>query len=310
MRYLVFGAGVLGGNLANNFFNAGKDVTLLARGDWAKTIRKRGLIISHHISKKTDITPVKVIETLEPDDIYDVIFVAVRYTQLDSAMAVLRENDSRNIVLIGNNVRCEHYASLLPGKNVMFAFTSSAGHRERTRIVSIDQKKITIGELNGKTNNQMFIREIFAGTRYKVTYEANMQDFLLCHAAFVIPACFAVYYADGDLLRLRKTNSYLNKVIDANIEGYRAIQKAGHEILPESDDDYESRKYRVIILGMLKVMCSTKLGELCASDHAMNAVDEMNALNHDMKEFFDAHDAEYPMWKKLERHTNGYISLK
>ena len=33
MRILVYGAGVLGCNLANNFFRAGKDVTLLARGN-------------------------------------------------------------------------------------------------------------------------------------------------------------------------------------------------------------------------------------------------------------------------------------
>lgn len=32
MKILVFGAGVLGCNLARNLFRAGKDVTLLARG--------------------------------------------------------------------------------------------------------------------------------------------------------------------------------------------------------------------------------------------------------------------------------------
>ena len=32
MKILVYGAGVLGCNLARNLFHAGKDVTLLARG--------------------------------------------------------------------------------------------------------------------------------------------------------------------------------------------------------------------------------------------------------------------------------------
>ena len=41
MKILVFGAGVLGCNLARNFFRAGKDVKLLARGSWAEdTCRK------------------------------------------------------------------------------------------------------------------------------------------------------------------------------------------------------------------------------------------------------------------------------
>ena len=34
MRILVFGAGVLGCNIAADLFKAGMDVTLLARGQW------------------------------------------------------------------------------------------------------------------------------------------------------------------------------------------------------------------------------------------------------------------------------------
>ena len=36
MKILTYGAGVLGCNLARNLFHAGKDVTLLARGNWAE----------------------------------------------------------------------------------------------------------------------------------------------------------------------------------------------------------------------------------------------------------------------------------
>ena len=36
MKILVNGAGVLGCNLARNLFHAGKDVTLLARGNWQR----------------------------------------------------------------------------------------------------------------------------------------------------------------------------------------------------------------------------------------------------------------------------------
>jgi len=41
MKILVFGAGVLGCNLARNFFRAGKDVTLLAQGAWGESIQKK-----------------------------------------------------------------------------------------------------------------------------------------------------------------------------------------------------------------------------------------------------------------------------
>ena len=39
MKILVYGAGVLGCNLARNLLRAGKNVTLLARGNWAASMR-------------------------------------------------------------------------------------------------------------------------------------------------------------------------------------------------------------------------------------------------------------------------------
>lgn len=57
MKFLVFGAGVLGCNLANNLFRAGKDVTLLARGPWADEIRRNGLRIKIHFPAARQSTP-------------------------------------------------------------------------------------------------------------------------------------------------------------------------------------------------------------------------------------------------------------
>ena len=45
-----------------------------------------------------------------------------------------------------------------------------------------------------------------------------MEDYLLCHAAVVMPAAFACYKTDGDLKKLRGDTAYLNRVLDANIE--------------------------------------------------------------------------------------------
>ena len=64
-----------------------------------------------------------------------------------------------------------------------------------------------------------------------------MGDYLLCHAAFVVPVAFACYKTDGNLKIIKRNTAYLNKMRDANIEGYRAIKKAGHEILPDDDKE-------------------------------------------------------------------------
>lgn len=56
MKILVYCAGVLGCNLARNLFHAGKDVTLLARGNWAEEIRKNGLRIKDQFSLRTSVS--------------------------------------------------------------------------------------------------------------------------------------------------------------------------------------------------------------------------------------------------------------
>ena len=247
MKILVYGAGVLGCNLARNLLRAGKDVTLLARGNWAAEIKQNGLRIKDKFSPCTSVSRIPVVTELAPDAMYDVIFVVLRYTQLDSVLDTLRANRTKNIVFVGNNVQARALAAVLPEKNVLFAFALSAGHREVDRVVSIDLKK------------------------------------------------------------LRGDTAYLNRVLDANIEGYRAIRDAGHTILPKEDADFEGEKYRKTCLRFFKLMCATSLGKLCASDHAMNAIDEMSALNRDLKKFFDEHGAVYPVWQALEAEAGRYL---
>ena len=52
-----------------------------------------------------------------------------------------------------------------------------------------------------------------------------------------------------------------------------------------------------------KIMRATILGKICASDHAINAVDEMSALNRDLKQLFDENGASYPVWQELEKEA-------
>ena len=134
-----------------------------------------------------------------------------------------------------------------------------------------------------------------------------MGDYLLCHAAFVLPAAFACYKTDGDLKKLKGNTAYLSRLIDANIESYRAIKNAGHEILPKDNVEFEGAAYHKTCLRFFKLMSATSLGKICASDHAMNAVDEMSALNRDLKAFFDEHGAKYSVWQELEQEVAKYL---
>lgn len=306
MRILVFGAGVLGGNLANSLYRQGKDVTLLARGTWHDEIRLNGLRIHHYFGHKT-VSRIPVIRELKPEDCYDVIFAAVRYTQIDSVLPVLKANRSENIVFVGNNLRPEEIVSRLPGKRVLFAFAYSAGHREKDHIESVTLNRMTAGNLKGSPSEENFIRSVFDGTKFKLGYEPDMGDWLLCHAASVIPIAFACYYTDGDLRKIRNNKAYLNRMMDATIEAYRVLEENGHTILPESDREYKDPKFKKKYLPFYRFICATKLGRLCTSDHAMNAADEMSALNRDFKQYLLRYGPVPQAWLETEKDTNGYL---
>lgn len=70
MKILVYGAGVLGCNLARNLLRAGKNVTLLARGNWAAEIKQNGLRIKDKFSLRTSVSRIPVVTTLAPDAAY------------------------------------------------------------------------------------------------------------------------------------------------------------------------------------------------------------------------------------------------
>ena len=99
MKILVFGAGVLGCNRARNFFRAGKDVTLLARGAWGESIPKNGLRIKDKFSPRMSVSRIPVVTELKAEDKYDVIFVVLRYTQFDAILDTVSAGDDLPEVL-------------------------------------------------------------------------------------------------------------------------------------------------------------------------------------------------------------------
>lgn len=307
MKILVMGAGVIGCNLVHNLHQAGKKVTLLARGTWMETLRTDGLVIRNRFSFRKSCDRISVVSDLLQEDFYDVIFVCLRYTQLSDVLEKLRNNESSYIVFIGNNMDAEGIAKALPEKHVMFGFVSSAGHREKDCVVSVDLKKVTIGVLRGDAPHDRLCSQIFAGTKYQVNYETNMGDYLKSHAAFVLPAAFACYYAKGNLKKIRKDKALIEKIIAANAECYEALEKLGYELLPKGEEDYQSAKYRKMCYRFYRLMCSTFLGKLCVSDHALGAVDEMDLLAAELEKLVQRSGVEAKNFHELKQYMLPYL---
>ena len=296
MKVLIIGSGVLGSNLAHSI-KRGNDVTILARNKTYENLKSNGLIIKHKLGKKT-IDHFNVIEKLDKNDIYDVIFIVSRFSSLDSIVPIIENNKSKNIVFVGNNMSVEKYMDI-KNKNVLFAFFMAAGKKCDGYINSICLNKIEIGRVDGKNISDEFIKSIFRKTKIKVTIENRMNDYLKAHACAVLPLVFASYKVNGNLKLLKKDKEYSLLIMDAIIEGYDVLKKLGYEILPKGE--YENCVNKKNLCAFIyRFMFSNFIGKICISDHAMSAKEEFILLNSEFEK----------LKKKSKLETKAYDKLK
>ena len=134
-----------------------------------------------------------------------------------------------------------------------------------------------------------------------------MGDYLKSHAAFVLPAAFACYYAEGNLKKIRKDKALIEKIMDANAECYEALETLGYELLPKGEEDYRSAKYRKMCYRFYRLMCTTFLGKLCVSDHALGAVDEMDLLAAELEKLVQRSGVEAKNFYELKQYMLPYL---
>ena len=302
MRILIIGAGVLGSNLAHSI-KKGNDVTILARNKTYENLKNNVLIIKHKLGKKS-VDHFNVIDKLDENDIYDVIFVVSRFSSLDSIVKIIEKNKSKNIVFVGNNMNAEKYMNI-KDKNILFAFFMAAGKKYDGYIDSICLNKIEIGRADGKDISNEFIKSIFKETKIKVTIENKMNDYLKTHACAVLPLVFASYKVDGNLKLLKKDKEYSLLIMDAIIEGYDVLKKLGYEILPKGEyENCVNKKEKCAFI--YRFMFSNFIGKMCISDHAMSAREEFILLDNEFEKLKKKSKLETKVYDKLRLDFLNY----
>lgn len=302
MKILIIGAGVLGSNLAHSI-KKGNDVTILARGKTYENLKNNGLIIKHKLGKRT-VDHLNVINKLDEDDIYDVIFIVSRFSALDDIVPIAEKNKSKNVVFVGNNMSAEKYVNI-NNKNVLFAFFMAAGKKYDGYINSICLNKIQIGRVDGRDIDNEFIKSIFKKTRIKVIIENKMNDYLKTHACAVLPLVFASYKVNGNLKLLKNGKEYSILIMDAIIEGYDVLKKLGYEILPKGE--YENCVNKKNLCAFIyRVMFSNFIGKMCISDHAMSAREEFMMMANEFEKLKEKSKLETKTYDKLKLELLNY----
>ncbi|HEX5453006.1 MAG TPA: ketopantoate reductase family protein [Stellaceae bacterium] len=88
MRFLVLGAGAVGGYFGGRLAEAGRDVTFLVRGPRADALAEQGLRVASPLGDFR--VPVKVATADRVGGPYDVVLLTAKHYDLDAAIAAIR----------------------------------------------------------------------------------------------------------------------------------------------------------------------------------------------------------------------------
>lgn len=288
-RILIFGAGVIGSIYAMKFMEAGIDVTMFARSNRFKALKEKGLQYNEKGAVKS--IKVKVIDKLENDDIYDFIFVTVRYDKSKSALLALKDNQSKNIVTMSSNSSGFSTWLDIVGDRLLPAFPGAGGQiKDGILYARIPLKGIVptvFGEISGLVTERLEnLGKLFKSAKLSYAINKDMKGYLVTHSVWDIALLGALYFGNKTTdEKTAKTGKKAHK-ITITLKAYlRAIQKAGVAINPAV--------YKIMlkcpspILDFLFTLWlrSKMVKDMMLPDYANSANNEVEMLNKDLLKF-------------------------
>lgn len=184
-RILIFGAGVIGSMYAIKLIEAGFDVSLFAHSNRFKSLREIGLQYKEKSTVRS--IQVNVIDTLENDDVYDFIFVTVRYDRSESALLALKDNQSKNIVtMTSNSIGFSSWLDSV-GDRLLPAFPGFGGQIKDGVLHARFLPKIIVatafGEINGVVTERIEnLTKLFKTAKLPYVIKKDMQAYLITHS--------------------------------------------------------------------------------------------------------------------------------
>lgn len=100
MKYLVIGAGGTGGSIGAYMTEAGKDVTLIARGEHLKKMQQQGIRMETTAKGDYTVYPIQVRDMEHYEEQPDVIFVCVKGYSLQEVVPFIRRVAKESTIVI------------------------------------------------------------------------------------------------------------------------------------------------------------------------------------------------------------------
>lgn len=286
MRILIYGAGAVGSIIAGKLFEAGTNVTLLARNERYKQLSENGLQLENILTYEKNIYRVKIIDVLESEDQYDYIIVCAKYQQVDSILPSLKKNNSTTIVFAVNTPDgYDNWAKSVGFERVMLGFPALAGELTQDKVryfVSSGVQRLfqstTFAELNGSTNSKRLkaLIRLFKRAGFAPVITKDMDAWQKTHIAVIVGISNAINNFNGNNYALANSKESLQKLVLETRKMIRLLQKNKIAIVPSRLKFYYLPM--PILTSIFKSSLGSKIGEYGMAKYAVNGKEEIRQL--------------------------------
>jgi len=287
VRILVLGAGVIGSVYAGKLLEAGHEVVLLARGRRLLDLQTHGLILEEAKSAHRTVLPVPSVSEPAADERYDLVLVPVRSEQLASTLPVLAGmRDGSDVLFFGNTAGRQAELTAALGERALFGFPAAGGVRDGPviRYVLIRQQKTMLGEPHGEmTPRVRQLQGTLSAAGFPTKISANINAWMLGHAAFVVPIALALCRVGSDAASLAADPGTVRLMVLATRQAFTALRGAGNTEIPSNLRILYLRLPTAFVIGYWRQVLTSPRGELWFGAHSRAAPEEMRALAEELQ---------------------------
>ncbi len=222
------------------------------------------------------------------NDLFDYIFVPIKYEQIETALVELAANNSPNVVTMVNNPGGYASWEKLVGKGRLIpAFAGAGGKIENDVLHFTLTPKIlqptTFGEIDGVITDRLCVlAELFESCGIPYSISKSMDAWQKSHIALVVPLANAVYFDGGNNYTAAKNKEAIRMMSVSLKKSFRALKAKGIPITPPKLNIFRICPSWLMRL-FLRTFCNTKLVETVSS-HVHFIKDEIALLEKEFNE--------------------------
>jgi 2-dehydropantoate 2-reductase len=238
MDILIYGAGVVGCIYAARLQEAGQNVSLLARGQRAVSLRTHGIQLEDTSTGRRTTTQVSVVEQLAPTDRYDVVLVTVRFDHLPSVLPILAANRQvPTLLFLLNNPAGIQQCEQLDLQRVISGFPAVGGVRKGDVVhyMALRQVPTMLGEADGRVTPRL--RQLAAMLKqagFTVKLSPDITAWLKTHAIMDIGIIASMPMTGRKSAQFARSRGDVVMLVQAIREGLLALRALGTPPTPLS----------------------------------------------------------------------------